>query len=88
MAKEKVTLTLDADRLARLRAAVGGRSLSATVDAALAAHLDRLEHLAAVDDWLVELAAQDGPVTPEATAWAAAQFAAWEGADERPRRAG
>ena len=50
MAKEKVTLTLDAGRLAELRGRVGGRSVSAAVDAALAAYLDRLRHLAAVDE--------------------------------------
>jgi hypothetical protein len=55
MAKEKVTLTLDAENLAALRALVGPRSLSAAVDAAVAERLARLQHLAAVDEWLVEL---------------------------------
>jgi len=50
MTKEKVTLILDADRLAARRAQMGSRSLSATVDAAIAVYLDRLVHLAAVDD--------------------------------------
>jgi hypothetical protein len=49
MAKEKVTLTLDAEKLAGLRALVGAKSLSASVDSAIGAHLARLQHLAAVD---------------------------------------
>lgn len=88
MAKEKVTLTLDADRLARLRVLVGGRSLSAAIDDALAAQLDRLEHLAALDAWLAEMEAQDGPIPAEDTEWAAAQFAAWDATRSNARRAG
>lgn len=90
MAKEKVTLTLDAERLAELRALVGGRSLSATVDAALAAHLVHLRHLAAMDDWLAELDREHGPVPAETLEWAARLIDAWQ--DTRPtaarRRAG
>jgi hypothetical protein len=48
MAKEKVTLTLDAARLQELRDLVGSRSLSATVNDAVAAHVIRLRHLSAV----------------------------------------
>lgn len=59
MAKEKVTLTLDAERLAALRAQVGNRSLSVGVDAAIAAYLDRLTHQAAVDEWLAQMLAKD-----------------------------
>src|SRR5260221_3860246 len=40
MAKEKVTLTLDSENLAALRSLVGSRSLSASVDRAIAAHVD------------------------------------------------
>lgn len=61
MAKEKVTLTLDAERLAALRARVGNRSLSAGVDAAITAYLDRLMHQAAVDEWLAQMQAQHAP---------------------------
>jgi hypothetical protein len=82
MAKEKVTLTLDADRVGELRALVGARSLSAGVDAAIAAYVQRLRHLAAVDDWLAELEREHGPVPPETLDWAARLVAAWE----RPRR--
>jgi hypothetical protein len=70
MAKEKVTLTLDAANLAALRSLVGQRSLSATVDHAIAAHVSRMKHLAAVDEWLEELESQHGPVPPETLEWA------------------
>ncbi len=75
--KEKVTLTLDSNRLAELRARVGGRSLSAAVDAALAAHLDRLAHLAAVDEWMAELECEHGPVPTETLEWAARIVDEW-----------
>ncbi len=78
MAKEKVTLTLDADRLAQLRARVGNRSLSAAVDAAVAAHLDRLAHMAAVDEWLAELEREHGPVPSETLEWAARLIDEWQ----------
>lgn len=45
---------------------VGGRSVSATLDAALQAHLTRLRHLAAVDAWLAEMDAERGAVPPGA----------------------
>jgi hypothetical protein len=54
MAKEKVTLTLDAAQLEELRRISGARSLSAAVDSAVAAHLARWRHLRAVDDWLAD----------------------------------
>jgi hypothetical protein len=70
MAKEKVTLTLDAKNLTALRGLVGSRSLSASVDQAIAAHVARLKHLAAVDEWLEELEQEHGPVPPETLEWA------------------
>jgi predicted transcriptional regulator len=70
MAKEKVTLTLDAANLAKLRALVGARSLSASVDRAIAAYSAHLKHLAAVDAWLEELEAEHGPTPPETLEWA------------------
>ena len=85
MSKEKVTLTLDADRLATLRRLVGSRSLSSSVDDALAAHLARLEHLAAVDEWLAEMDAQHGPVTGETLEWAARAVDAWAASPAKPR---
>lgn len=78
MPKEKVTVTLDAGRLAELRALVGGRSVSATLDAALASHLDRLRHLAAVDEWLAEMDREHGPVPVDALERAEAEFAEWD----------
>lgn len=90
MAKEKVTLTLDAGRLGELRALVGGRSLSAAVDAAVAAYLARLRHLAAVDEWLVELEREHGPVPAETLEWAARLVDDWEATrpEGQRRRAG
>ena len=70
MAKEKVTLTLDSANVAELRTLVGARSLSAAVDEAVAAHVQHLRHLRAVDEWLVEMENEDGPVSPEVMAWA------------------
>jgi hypothetical protein len=85
MGKEKVTLTLDAENLASLRALVGPRSLSAAVDAAVAERVARLRHLAAVDDWLLELEREHGPVPTETLEWAAQLVDDWEGG-RRPRR--
>jgi len=78
MPKEKVTLTLDADQLGELRDLAGSRSLSATVDKAVAAHLQRWRHLAAVDEWLVELERQHGPIPAETLEWAAQVVDQWE----------
>jgi len=78
MAKEKVTLTLDADNLRALRSLVGSRSLSAAVDTAIGERLTRLRHLAAVDEWLAELDAEHGPVPPETLEWAARLVDDWD----------
>lgn len=78
MAKEKVTLTLDAGRLADLRARVGSGSLSSSIDAALAAYIDRLRHLTAVDEWLADLERDHGPVPTETLEWAARLVEDWE----------
>lgn len=91
MAKEKVTLTLDAAQLDELRRVAGARSLSAAVDSAVSAYLAKWRHLAAVDDWLTELEREHGPVPPETLEWAAQVVERWEaGRDERrrSRRAG
>jgi hypothetical protein len=77
MAKEKVTLTLDAGNLATLRAVVGARSLSASVDRAIEVHVARLKHLAAVDEWLEELEREHGPVPPETLEWAGQLVDRW-----------
>jgi hypothetical protein len=88
MAKEKVTLTLEALNLAALRSLVGARSLSASVDAAVAAHLERLTHLAAVDEWLEELEEAHGPVPTETLEWAARIVGDWSAKKSRRRKAG
>lgn len=83
IAKEKVTLTLDAENLAALRSLVGPRALSATVDAAVVERVARLRHLAAVDGWLAELDQVHGPVPKETLDWAAQLVERW---DVRRRR--
>jgi hypothetical protein len=89
MAKEKVTLTLDGDRIEELRVLVGARSLSAAVDSAITAYLTRVRHLAAVDEWLAELERAHGPVAPETLDWAARLVDEWDaGTRKRHRRAG
>lgn len=77
MAKEKVTLTLNSAQLEELRSLVNARSLSATVDQAVAAYLSRLRHLRAVDEWMAELEAEHGPVDPETLEWAARLVDDW-----------
>lgn len=90
VAKEKVTLTLDGDQLEELRRTVGARSLSAAVDNAVTAYLARLRHLAAVDEWLVELEREHGPVPNETLEWAAQLVEQWDAARSEPatQRAG
>jgi len=90
MGKEKVTLTLDAGRLSQLRAEVGSRSLSAAVDTAVQLYLDRLRHLAAVDEWLLEMEREHGPVPAETLEWAARLVDDWQATQQAAgeRRAG
>ncbi len=88
MSKEKVTLSLDPAQLAELRALVGARSLSATVDGAVAAYLSRLRHLRAVDEWLAELERAHGPVPTETLEWAAQIVDQWDTAGSSSRKAG
>lgn len=86
MPKEKITLTLDAGRLAELRSQIGNRSVSAAVDAALAEYLDRLRHGAAVDEWLAELERDHGPVPVETLEWAARLVENWAATRPEGRR--
>ena len=86
MAKEKVTLTLDTDRLRELRELVGARSLSAAVDDAVGAHVIRLRHLTAIDEWLAELERAHGPIPPETLEWAAQIVERWDSGATRPAR--
>jgi len=87
MPKEKVTLTLDSGNLAALRALVGSRSLSASVDRAIAAQVARMKHLAAVDEWLEELEKVHGPIPPETLEWAGQLVNEWARKSKR-RKAG
>jgi hypothetical protein len=84
MAKQKVTLTVDAPRLRELRRLTRARSLSAAVDRAIAADLVRARHLAAVDEWLAAMDREHGPVPPETLDWAARLVEDW--ASSRPKR--
>ncbi len=91
MVKQKVTVTLDAARLDELRSLVGSRSLSSALDDALAAHLVRLRHLSAVDEWLAEMDAEHGAAPPETLEWAARLIDDWkvsrDAAEAGPHRA-
>ena len=78
MAKEKVTLTLDSDQLAELRSLVDTRSLSATVDDAVAERLARLRHVRAINEWLEELADEHGPIPQDALDWATGVYDEYE----------
>ena len=83
-----MTLTLDADQLQELRRIAGARSLSAAVDNAVAAHLAKWRHLAAVDQWLADLEREHGPVPAETLEWAAQVVERWEATRASGRRAG
>ena len=78
MAKEKVTLTLDSAKLQELRALVGPRSLSASIDEAIGAYVQHKRHLGAVDEWLAELERKHGPVPVETLEWAGRLVDQWE----------
>ncbi len=84
MAREKVTLTLDTENLAELRRLVGARSISAAVNSAIQAYLARLRHLEAVDQWLVDMERDHGPIPPQTLDWAEKLVRSWE--TERTRR--
>lgn len=83
-----MTLTLDTVQLEELRSLIDARSLSLTVDQAVGAYLVRLRHLRAVDEWLVELEAEHGPVDPETLEWAARIVDDWASAGGQTVRAG
>lgn len=83
-AKEKVTLTLNAETLATLRSLAGSRSLSASVDEATTAYAARLRHFAAVDEWIAEMDQTYGPVPTETLEWAARVIDSWAADRDRP----
>ncbi|MGI8776948.1 MAG: CopG family transcriptional regulator [Acidimicrobiales bacterium] len=60
--KTKLSVTLDAAVVDELRQRVGARGLSAAVNQAVVAEVDRLRRAAALDQWLAELETSDGPV--------------------------
>jgi hypothetical protein len=86
-AKAKVTLTLDAANLHELRALVGARSLSASVDAAIEAYVQHKRQLDAIDAWLAEMERQHGPVPVESLEWAARLVDRWDTLRNGRRRA-
>jgi hypothetical protein len=73
MAKQKITVTVDADLVSAIRAA-HGETLSAVVNAALAEEVDRRARRAALGRLLAEWDAALGPVPAEAAAMARAAF--------------
>jgi predicted transcriptional regulator len=86
MVKEKVTLTLDSAKLQELRSLVGTRSLSASVEEAIEAYVQRRRHLGAVDEWLAELERAHGPVPVETLEWAARLVDQWDASRSGRRR--
>lgn len=87
MPRQKITLILDSAAVAELRRRVGARSLSAAVDQAVAAHLDHLRHLSAIDRWLGAMEREHGPIPRAALDWAEAQVDAWDGGRRKAGRA-
>lgn len=69
MAKRKITVTVDEDVVEQVKL-LGAESLSAVVNDALAAHIERLARRAALRELLESWEEQFGPV-PEADAAAA-----------------
>lgn len=86
MAKEKVTLTLDSATLQELRALVGARRLSASVEQAIEAYVQHKRHLGAVDEWLAELEREHGPIPLETLEWAARLVDQWDASRGGRRR--
>ena len=73
MAKRKITVTVDEDLVETVQA-LGGESLSAVVNEALAAEVERRARAAALGRMLSDWDAAFGPVGGEAAAGAAAAF--------------
>lgn len=60
--KVKLSVTLDSGSVHDLRRRVGSRGLSAVLNEALRNELTRLRQEEALDQWLEELEAEDGPI--------------------------
>lgn len=86
MAKRKITVTVDADTLTQAQA-LGVENLSAVVDEALAAHVERLARRAALRDLLDEWEAKLGPVPDADRAAARAAFDEADGLTQGRRSA-
>lgn len=86
MAKRKITVTVDADIVTQAQA-LGVKNLSAVVEEALAAHVDRLARQAALRDMLDEWEQKFGPVPEEDRAAARAAFDELDGLTESRRSA-
>ena len=72
MAKRKITVTVDADLVAELRA--GEEAMSAVVNQALAAHFERRARQAALGELLAEWESRLGPIDEAAVAAAREAF--------------
>jgi predicted transcriptional regulator len=81
--KRRITLNLDEDVVEALES-LGGRSLSATVNAALRQAVEYEAHRAAMLRWLDELDAKYGAPTPEEMAAADALVRALMSGEEIP----
>lgn len=79
-------MTLDAAKLQELRALVGARSLSASVEEAIESYVQRRRHLSAVSEWLAELERAHGPVPVETLEWAARLIDQWDASRGGRRR--
>lgn len=80
--KRKITVTVDETLMDQLDSAgqFGASSLSAVVNQALAAHVDRLARRAALADLLKQWETDLGPVSDDDTAYARAAFDHLDGA--------
>jgi len=83
MAKRKITVTVDAETLEQAQA-LGVPNLSAVVDAALRAHVERLARQAALRDLLDSWDRAGGPVSEADRATARAAFDELDELDEVP----
>lgn len=91
MAKRKITVTVDEELIDAAR--LGSESLSAVVNSALAAEVDRRARAAALGRLLAEWEADFGPVDPAAAEMARRAFDDLDGVDalsepSAPDRAG
>ncbi len=77
MAQHEITAMVNEEIVEEARL-LGIEDIATVVNAALKEHVERLAHLAALDEWLDEMEEKHGPPSEEAMAWARA---AWDEAD-------